>query len=278
MEFTLGSYLLSTSQLPFHVHPDSPNKALLIVETRPSFFLPYVVESAVRSHPGWKLYVIGTEAVHRLLESSCANYAHCERGVLPLKSRLTVPMYSYMMMSHKLWDLVDEEHILVFQSDCVIVRTTPTSYLKFDYVGAACKTREGEEFVINGGLSLRRKSAMKRAIDLMNAEHPDLLKLPEDEAFSAVMRAHPDKFALPTREECNDFAIESWGNPAKAVGIHGTDKYYCPPTVIAQLLGYEGLEDDTDRADTASNEHDLISFGDDEPDPPGESKEAALVD
>lgn len=243
MEFTLGSYLLRTSQLPFRVQPNSPNKALLIVETRPSFFLPYVVESAVRAHPGWKLYVIGTEAVHRLLESSCVNYSHCERGMLPLKSRLTVPMYSYMMLSHKLWDLVDEEHILVFQSDCVVVRTTPTSFLQYDYVGAACKSREGEDFVMNGGLSLRRKSAMKRAIDLMHAEHPDMLTLPEDEAFTAVMRAHPDQFTLPTREACNQFAIESWGDPSKAIGIHGTDKYYCSVSVILKLLGEDTGED-----------------------------------
>lgn len=255
MEFTLGAYLLRTSHLPFRVTPTSPNKALLIVETRPSFFLPYVVESAVRTHPGWKLYVVGTEAVHRLLESSCANYEQCERAVLPLKSRLTVPMYSHMMMSHKLWDLVDEEHVLVFQSDCVLVRTTPTAYLAYDYVGAACKTREGEDFVINGGLSLRRKSAMKRAIDLLHAqhaqhaehaEHADLLELPEDHAFTAVMRAHPDRFALPTREACDDFAIESWGNPDKAIGIHGTDKYYCPVSVISQLLGEEPQAQATD--------------------------------
>ena len=34
-----------------------------------------------------------------------------------------------------------------------------------------------------------------------------------------------------------NFAIESAGNPARAVGIHGTDKGYAPPALLASVIG-----------------------------------------
>lgn len=243
MKHDIGAWLVATCRFPFTLTGPSQdnsasNKALLIVETRPSYFLPHVVETAVRTHPGWKLYVLGPQSVHDLLGRACTNYELATRVVLPdsMCARFGVGQYSRLMMERDLWDMVTEEHVLVFQSDCVLVRPTPDALLAFDCVGAVCGKADESEFVMNGGLSLRRKSAMLRAIELMGGDPAAYRALPEDVAYCRCMRAHPDKFALPSMRQCLEFAIETYGNPLTAIGMHGTDKYYAPPQLVAQLL------------------------------------------
>lgn len=234
MDALVGEYLLRAARLPFELSTSrEPDKALLIVETRPSFFLPHVVATAVQTHPGWHLYVFGTPAVHALLAAECKNYDAATRVTLDTGPRMSVQEYSRLMLSKQLWSIVAEEHVLVFQSDCVLVRPTPPAYFAYDYVGAVCGAMDPARFVINGGLSLRRRSAMLLAGKLCKPRHRDEA---EDVALCAVMRAHPDAFDLPSMQECLDFAIESTGDPSKAVGLHGTDKYYAPPELVAQLL------------------------------------------
>lgn len=236
MDAQVGEYLVRTASLPFRVDRAHDDRALLIVETRPSYFLPHVVSSAVRAHPGWALYVVGTPAVHALLGSHCENYGDVTRVTLDAPPRMTVTEYSRLLMSRQLWDVVRHEHVLVFQSDCVLVRQCPDHFLTYDFIGAVCGTTHPQKFIMNGGLSVRRRSAMTRAVDLIRDHHPRLLDEPEDVAFCRVMRAHASEFSLPGLEECMAFAIESTGDPATAIGLHGTDKYYAPPELVAELL------------------------------------------
>lgn len=220
-----------TVPLPFTASCAPSDKALVIVESRPSFFLPHVVASFVRRHPDWRLYVFGTPAVHALLSTHCNDYTHVTQVNLP-PGRLTVAGYSRMLMSERFWETVREEHVLVFQADCVCVRGTHTKFLRYDYVGAVCGMLHPDRFVMNGGLSLRRRSAMLRAVGMLTVEAREK---PEDVAFTETMRACKE-FVLPDMEECSRFAIESLGNPGTVIGMHGTDKYYAPPELVTQLL------------------------------------------
>lgn len=244
MDWCVGEYLLRTVTLPFRVGKDrvpdrvpdrEPDRALLIVETRPLFFLPHVVATAVRTHPGWAVYVAGTPAVHALLASQCVDYEHVHRITLDTSPRMTTQQYSRLMLTRRVWEVIHEEHVLVFQSDCVLVRSCPDELLTYDFVGAVCGSLDKDRFIMNGGLSLRRRSAMLRAIDMLQ-KHPRLHNEPEDVAVCEVMRAHPREFTVPSLEECDAFAIESRGDPNTAVGMHGTDKYYAPPELVARLL------------------------------------------
>lgn len=230
MDALVGAHLLAVP-LPFDAPSTATDKALVVVESRPSFFLPHVVASFVKHHPDWRLYVFGTPAVHALLGSRCNNYANVRQVELATQ-RLTIEGYNRMLMSEEFWGLIREEHVLVFQADCVCVRGTPSRFLRYDYVGPVCGTLHPDQFVMNGGLSLRRRSAMLRAVRSLT---PDARRKPEDVAFTETMRASGD-FVLPGMEECNEFAIESIGNPDTAIGMHGTDKYYAPPTLVAQLF------------------------------------------
>jgi hypothetical protein len=236
MNALIGQYLLSRA-LPFRLADDADGTevaALVIVETRPSFWLPYVVSSAVSTHPGWHLYVFGTPAVHALLNASCKNYDRATRVELPC-TRMTVADYSAMLLSREFWTVIRHEHILVFQADCVLVRPTSPLHLRYDYIGAVCGMVHPDRFVMNGGLSLRRRTAMLRAVDKLQAR-PELLREPEDVAFCMIMRQFRDEFTLPTMDECNGFAIESLGDPETCIGLHGTDKWYCSEALIAGML------------------------------------------
>ena len=237
MDSQVGTYLLRTTRLPITVGSSrGSNKALVIVETRPSFFLPHVVASAVATHPGWHLYVFGTPLVHALLQSHFKEYENVTRVTLDAGARMTTTQYSHLLMSPGFWSVIKEEHILVFQADCVLVRQTPDRLLGYDFVGAVCGTVKEGEFCMNGGLSLRRRTSSLRAAKLIHSTHPHLLEEPEDIAFCKVMRAHPGMFAMPSMQTCNLFAIESMGDPDRAVGMHGTDKYYASPLLVAALL------------------------------------------
>ena len=237
MHELVGSHLLRTEALPFELSPQpSADRALVIVESRPCFFLPHVVASAVRTHPGWRLYVFAPPPVHALLRKHCNNYHLATQVTLDSHPRMTSRQYSHLLMSADFWGVVREEHALVFQTDCVLVRGTPDRFMGFDFVGAVSGCLDPATFVMNGGLSLRRRSAMLRAVDLLRAGPPEALDDPEDVAFCAVMRAHRHLFTLPSMGECMEFAVESLGDAGKAIGMHGTDKYYAPTELVEELL------------------------------------------
>lgn len=232
MDVLPGSYLMNEA-LPIELAEPVPDKALVVVETRPMFFLPFVVASAVRTHPGWRLYVFGTPAVHGLLRSQCKNYDLAV--TFTLSGPLPPSSYSKLLLSKDFWQAIREEHVLVFQADCALVRPTPLEAMQYDYIGAVSGILDPAQFVMNGGLSLRRRSAMLRAIGELDGR-PDLREEPEDMAFCELMRH--GGYRLPSMRACDEYAIESQGDPDKAIGMHGTDKHYAPPTLVARLLGF----------------------------------------
>lgn len=233
----VAAWLLRRGPGPVRVERVACDRALVIVETRPVFWLPYVIASAVRAHPGWALYVFGSPAVHAMLTGA----VHGHTAVTLDCGRITSQQYSHLLFSAAFWDVIREEHVLLFQTDSVVVRPVPEAALRYDYIGALCGELHPDRFVMNGGLSLRRRSAMRRAIALLTDADRDS---PEDVAFCRVMRAAGD-FALPSMAECDAFAIESQGDPRTAVGMHGTDKYYAPPALVRELLdgGLDDLDD-----------------------------------
>ena len=232
MDPRVASYL---DAVPRHMPPtvSGDSTALVIVETRPLPHLPQVIASAVRTHPGWHLYVYAPPAVHDFLDRGGSLVGGEYTKVTLEPKPMTTAHYSKLLLSRQFWEVVREEHILVFQADCVVVRPTPPEFMRYDYVGALCGLLLPSRFVMNGGLSLRRRSAMVRAILLMT---DDEAREPEDIAFMLTMRRNAPAFTLPTMEECDRFAIESQGDPRTAVGVHGTDKRYAPPALLEELF------------------------------------------
>lgn len=126
--------------------------------------------------------------------------------------------YSKLLMSRKFWEQFETEHILIFQHDSRLLRTGIEEFLKYDYIGASWNF---EPYVGNGGLSLRKKSAMLKVID----NYDDHKFLPEDMYFgygclALGLNIAPvdiaDKFSIETK-----FILGS-------MGYHQIETYFTP--------------------------------------------------
>lgn len=230
MDRRVGEYLHT---LPKTGSPGS-KQSLFIAETRESYWLPLVIKNAVREFPGWDLYVCAPTSVLTWLSDE---FPQIKGIVLDIPAgRASVGVFNAIMYSPEIWRVFDTEYVLVFQCDTVMApgaaqKLLSTEASQRDYYGAACGTLSQSEFVINGGLSYRRVRAFAEACALLTDEDK---KLPEDVAYTRILR---DIGNFPSIKECCDFAIESVGNPAAVIGIHGTDKGYAPPALVASVLG-----------------------------------------
>lgn len=82
---------------------------------------------------------------------------------------LTFPQYNALLTSLSFWESMPFENILIFQTDSVLLTNKLEPYLEYDYVGAPWSKETSwlpkpVNTTGNGGLSLRRKSAMLRVL------------------------------------------------------------------------------------------------------------------
>ena len=232
MEYACGHYLMQyyDKKVPI-VLDNTSNKCLVIIETRPSFWLPLVIKNAVDKCPGYNLYVFGTPNVNQFLRHTLEG----EYYNITINTYMrNIQEYNHLLTSSDFWEQIKEEHIIIFQLDTLFLRNPTEQHIQYDYNGAVCgKLNRENEFIINGGLSYRSKKAMLFACKLIDDSYDGLA---EDVIFTKLMRKHNELFKLPGIAECNDFSIETLGNFDKAIGIHGTDKYYILDKSIYQLL------------------------------------------
>lgn len=226
VQYDVGVYLnKETEKRVVHGHV---NAAIVYIETRDHYFVPQVLLNAMHFHPGWNVYVFGTAEVLERIGSVVSGFT----GVL-IRGGLRPTSLSAMLLEPAFWRIFEETHVLFVQKDCVLVRGVQPEHMAFDMIGAVCGRATSGDFIINGGLSLRRVDAMKRALAGMTSEDKTH---PEDVAFTRAMRRNPAQFKLPTMMECDAFAIESRGNPFTAIGAHGTDKDYAPAKLLRDLI------------------------------------------
>jgi hypothetical protein len=231
----VGAFLLDNEDLDICLKPDaSSNRAMAIVETRPDFWLPWVIANAARvmARGSWNLYVFGTEEVFDIIDRKMKNIEY-KRILVPT---LNISGYSQLLMSPYFWNMFadKEEHVMIFQKDCFFVRPPPEALIgRWAYLGAKCGFDHEALFTINGGFSLRSKKDMLMAISHLSK---DELTLPEDVAFTRVLRRYPAMFRMPTMKECSAAFIETEGDPATCVGMHGTDKFYAPTSLVDEIV------------------------------------------
>jgi len=232
MEYACGHYLMQyyNKNVPI-TNDNNRNKCLVIIETRPSFWLPLVIKNAVDKCPDYNLYVFGTPNVNKFLSHTLEGEYH---NITINTYMRNIEEYNQMLTNHDFWSQIKEEHIIIFQLDTLFLRTPTSQHMSYDFNGAVCgNLNQEKEFIINGGLSYRSKKAMLTACKLIDNSYDGM---PEDIIFTKLMRKHKQLFKLPSIAECNNFSIETIGNFNNAIGIHGTDKYYILDKTIYQML------------------------------------------
>ena len=222
------------------------NKAAVIVETRDNFWLPMVLRNFVRVLSGWNFYFIGPRNLINKVNAVVGghwNYINMNFPSEVDSNRLSIPAYNrlllggYTLDSGKiLWEHIKEEHIMIFQTDCICFRQPSEEQLSWDYIGAGCgKDRDEKTFVMNGGLSLRKRSAMMKVCSELSEDQKSG-ETNEDVVFTDHLRSQG--YNIPELSHCLKFSVETHGDAGTAVGLHGTEKYWINDEDMHNIMNY----------------------------------------
>jgi hypothetical protein len=166
--------------------------------------------------PSWNLYVFCSEISHDYAQSFLQGWS--VRVTKLRTARLSIEDYSGILTSPTFWQGFTEEKVLVFQTDSILTGSNIDDFMEYDFIGAPCGQFD-EQFVVNGGLSLRSRSAMLDVVSRFRL--PD--GMPEDIFFTGILREIGAR--MPNLATATRFAVESLYSE-HPVGVHGTDKCY----------------------------------------------------
>ncbi len=200
-------------------HKDNCKNLMLILDTRLSLSLILVIKNALYKMPNFNLMLISTKETIDFIEKI---FGKIPNKIEINKKKINLKEYSKILLDQNVWKKINEERVLIFQSDTIILRNIhDNEFEKLSMLGPVCVNLENDnKFMINGGFSFRNKNLMKEL-----CTNKIITSNIEDIFYTEQIRNHYPEL-MPTIKECNDFAIESTGNKLTAKGIHGTDKYY----------------------------------------------------
>ena len=212
------------------VHHNSPEntRAAIIVETRPFFFLPKVIRNTMYFlGPRWNLHVFCGELSFDYVLAALQGW-QVHIGKFSGLHRLPTSDYNKLMMGQNFWQTFKEERLLIFQTDSILTASGIDEFCAYDYVGAPCG-RLDEQYIANGGLSLRSRKAMLECITKFRPAEG----IAEDVFFTQAARAIGA--AMPNLETATRFAVESVYT-SHPIGVHGTDKCYHSIEVAQKIV------------------------------------------
>ena len=199
------------------------DKCAVLVDTRclPNF--EFVIRQVGRFlDDTWSMTIFTGNLNYDYVKEICNQIGNISVINLNIDS-MTINDYNNMLLTESFWNRINAEHILIFQGDSLLLRHGINDYLDYDYVGAPWP-HDSFTTVGNGGLSLRRKSAIIRVFkeyDISQAPlelKPEFLdQVPEDVYFSYGLTYLQGN--VPSWEEAMKFSVESipYDNP---IGMH----------------------------------------------------------
>lgn len=203
---------------------------VVLVATKCTFWLPLVIKNILNKIKNCKLYFFGSKDSICFLKESIS-YNNISFHIIDDFN--DIKYYNRLLLNKDFWNTFKEEYVLITQPDCIILRDINLSDLQFDYIGAICGMLN-ENFIMNGGLSIRNKNVMIQICDNLSDEQKTG-NIAEDIIFSNII-AKNSKYKSPSANDCLDFSIETIGNIDKVLGIHGTDKFYIHPLIKKQFI------------------------------------------
>lgn len=170
------------------------NLAAVITETRNCKNINNIIKKHISKLPSYtKLYFFGSKENQERIKFKHIFYE------IEINS---IEDYCYWIASEKFWDLIEEENVLIFQTDSNIIKGNIEDFYEYHYIGSPLKGES--EFVYNGGFSFRHKSIMLEIIKRWKynrVEHEN-----EDGYFSRKVNEHYKK---TPREIAEKFAVEN---------------------------------------------------------------------
>ena len=182
----------------------------VIIEPRKHAALPFVLDNFLKNLSNkWNIIIfhgsLNNEYVNDIIDKQLYDYKDRISTINLNINNLKPSEYSFLFKQYFFYNKIPTETFLVFQTDTIIFEKNKeliNDFLKYDYVGAPWKTsvRGINNYVGNGGLSLRKKSKMLEIIkkDMNNNWN-------EDVYFSSTDKV---KLFKPSKEEAKLFSVE----------------------------------------------------------------------
>lgn len=221
IDYLFGSYLMKYNNININYKNNIKNNtAIILIATKPSFWLPLVIKNALNKINNCNFYFFGSNETIFFIK----NNLKLDINYIEIPDINNISNYNKMLLDELFWDKFKEEYILIIQPDCIIMRDLNENDYRFDYIGAVCGYFNNEYYIINGGLSMRKKNAMIEICKNLTIKEKNG-DIAEDIIFTDKIRNNK-KYKFPLYDDCMNFSIESFGNIDNVLGIHGTDKYY----------------------------------------------------
>jgi len=155
------------------------NKIAVIVDPRYDDIMEAVIKNFMyyMGPKEWNLLIISSEKYETQIRKTFpyALFLKIDEKLIYYDNNQTpninISTYNNIFLSQEFWNSIPVEHIAIFQKDCVMFNMFNESYLNYDFAGANVYVPRTKTFfngIINGGFSLRKKSAMLECIEKMD--------------------------------------------------------------------------------------------------------------
>jgi hypothetical protein len=205
------------------IDKNSPKKSLLI-ETRILEHTEFVIKNTVQKlGDGWGHIIYCHQNNQNRIKLICSNISP-DIEIRLLDFELSRNSYNNLLLDINFWQQIDCQKVLIYQTDTFICKEFDDTFLEFDYLGANWGPSPHTKMIKsilkinfdlnfgNGGLSLRSKSFIERALGDENFKGKfliggknkfDLDTIPEDLFFSLFTFMN-GKY----KKDNSDFSIE----------------------------------------------------------------------
>jgi hypothetical protein len=183
----------------------------IIVEPRRHAALLFVLKNFLTNLSNeWNIIIfhgrLNCNYVNNIISNNLPNYKERISTINLNINNLKPSEYSFLFKQLFFYNKIPTETFLVFQTDTIIFEKNKNlinNFLKYDYVGAPwnLSSKGINNFVGNGGLSLRKKSKM---IEIIKKDI-DIINIAEDVYFSCSNKVRLFK---PSQQEAKLFSVE----------------------------------------------------------------------
>lgn len=216
--------------LPF----DGQRLSLAIVEPREHKHLKAVLNSVARlygivgsSSPEVSLFIFHGTDNKSFVKDIVKNWPGTHLINIGLKNLDRSGSYSQLLTSKSFFRWFKSSHVLIFQTDSLLLKPIDDEWFAYDYVGAPCGqigTQIWAPYTQNGGFSLRNPKTMIRYLDKFGEpENP----WNEDIWWCRELTSSRGKslgITMPSRDKATEFSVEGIFYPSP-VGTHRPYSY-----------------------------------------------------
>lgn len=159
-------------------HSPSTNKMAVIIDPRYDKEMESVINNFMYflNPNGWNLTIMSSPQYVSQIRRKYpfADILQFHESLMCDDSNITIQTYNRILLSKEFWNLFSEEHILIFQKDCVMFHMfDETKFLPYDFAGANVYVEKDQTVfngMMNGGFSLRKRSAMLKCIETVDVQ------------------------------------------------------------------------------------------------------------